>query len=71
MVRLSKGRTYTLNVNRFLGTTTMEISKMVTVIEGVATDQRLIPPQYFIRGGKYRLRWYTGMQDQEHTILQS
>jgi len=69
MVRLSKGRTYTLNINRFLSTTTMEINTMVTVIEGIAADQTVIPPWYFINGGKYRLQWYAGMQDREHTIL--
>ena len=45
---------------------------MVTVIECIAADGRVIPPMYIYKGGKHLLGWHAGVQDKEQaTFAQS
>jgi len=43
--------------------------KMVTVIECIAADGRVIPPMYIYKGGKHLLGWHAGVQDKEEAIF--
>jgi hypothetical protein len=42
---------------------------IVTVIECIAADGRVIPPMYLYKGGKHQLGSYDGMQDKEQPIF--
>ena len=42
---------------------------MVTVIECIAADYRLIPPMYIYKEGKHLLGWHAGVQDKEETTF--
>jgi len=50
--RGEKNRRYTQDGNR----------EVVTVIECIAADGRLIPPMYIYKGGKHLLGWHAGVQ---------
>jgi hypothetical protein len=43
--------------------------KIVTVIEYITTDGRVIPPMYIYKGGKHLLEWHAGMQHREQAII--
>jgi len=40
-------------------------SEMVTVIECISADGRVILPRYIYKGGKHLLGWHAGVQDKE------
>jgi len=42
---------------------------MVTVIECIAADGRVIPPMYIYKGGKHLLGWHAGVQDKEQATF--
>jgi len=43
--------------------------EMVTVIECIAADGRVIPPMYIYKEGKHLLGWHTGVQDKEQPTI--
>jgi len=54
-----KNPCYTLDGNR----------EMVTVIECIAADGRVIPPIYIYKGGKHLPGWHAGVQDKEQATF--
>jgi len=44
--------------------------KMVTVIECIAAEGRVIPPMYIYKGGKHLLGWHAGVQDKEQATFE-
>jgi len=45
--------------------------EMVTVIECIAADDRVILPMYIYRGGMHQVRWHDGVQDKEQATFAS
>jgi len=43
--------------------------EMVTVIECIAADGRVIPPMYIYKGGKHLLGWHADVQDKEQATF--
>jgi hypothetical protein len=39
--------------------------EMVTVIEYISADGRVIPPMYIFKGSRHLLGWHAGMKDKE------
>jgi hypothetical protein len=43
--------------------------EMVTVIECISADGRVIPPMYIYKGSRHLLGWHTGVQDKEQATF--
>jgi len=42
---------------------------MVTVIERISADRRVIPPRYIYKGSRHLLGWHAGVQDKEQATF--
>ena len=43
--------------------------EMVTVIECISADGRVIPPMYIYKGSRHLLGWHAGVQDKEQATF--